>query len=113
MPDRLQDLQQQRARLLEVLKWLEQEIMNESRSGGARPEPAAKPGLTAASVLRPASPMPADDEAAAEEILAQYRDASRSAPENIRTGCITYFALALGLLIAAVVVWYLLTPKRH
>ncbi|HVU18966.1 MAG TPA: hypothetical protein VHD32_18820 [Candidatus Didemnitutus sp.] len=114
MPDRLQELQQQRARLLEVLKWIEQEIIAESaRSGrGASALPSPTLPAVAPRPVRTASRPPGLTEADAELILEQYREESQNAPQSVRTGCFLYFGLALGLLVASVLAWYFLTPKR-
>jgi hypothetical protein len=97
--DRLNELQRQRALLQEHLAWLEREIA--AATGGLITPPVARPA--------PATPPPppasrAHAEAAAEEILSQYKDDTVSTESSVKRGCFLYFFLAfllVGLGVAA------------
>lgn len=98
MPDRLAELQRQRALLQEHLAWLDREIAAETGSKPARPFAAEKPAIISATVSRSSST------ADVEEIMARYASEPTSLKENVRKGCFLYFALAfvaLGLALAA------------
>jgi len=113
VPERLSELQRQRALVQAHLAWLDGEIA--AASGRALPPgsgsradaalPTAAPGPAPA----PASPLPgADATADAEALLRQYGSDPASATAEVRRGCWVAFAgafLALGLF---VLLWYLL-----
>ena len=100
MSERLQQLQRQRRLLEEHLAWLDREILRET---GAAPSssPAAEP--TAA---LPAGPdhvsANAEVELEATSILAEYEQDPRSLQGDVKRGCLTAFAIAMGTLILAV-----------
>ena len=102
MSDRLDDLQRQRALAQEQLARLERELARES---GAVPPPAAVP------VVIPPTAGPAQAEAEAEAMLAQYRNDPAVLQGNVKRGCILYFIAALGLLILGLLAFYFLSPR--
>ncbi|HEY4301380.1 MAG TPA: hypothetical protein VGM73_10925 [Candidatus Didemnitutus sp.] len=114
MPNRLEELRKQRARLLEVLSWIEGQIIAESSAGG-RPagEPVAPSTRVASDPFAPIVPSPGPAEHEADIILEQYRDETKNLTESVRSGCFLYFALAMALLLAGVAVWYWLTVRRR
>lgn len=113
MSDRLAELQRQRALVQEHLAWLDREIAATGK-GLERPAPAATP-LTA--TAQPATPAavatkPEPSEAKIDELLAQYRSAPGAVRQDVRKGCLLYFALALVVLAASVAILYFaLGPK--
>lgn len=110
VPDRLQDLQRQRALVQEQLAWLDREIaaIQKNKVSVLPPEPAAV-------MIAPTSPKSppirfgdaSAAERAAEEILAQYQQESQSLQKTVKRGCFLYFFAALGLLVLGVFVLYL------
>lgn len=111
VPDRLQDLQRQRALVQEQLAWLDREIA----AIQAKPIPVLPP--EPAAVVMPltsakSAPINFGDaaaaERAAEEILAQYQQESQSLQKTVKRGCMLYFFAALGLLVLGIFVLYLI-----
>ena len=114
MPDRLTELQRQRALAQEQVAWLDREIARET--GQALPA-AFTPERGPAATPRPATAVrvAADAEArAAEEILAQYQQPGPSMEKDVKRGCYLYFFLALGLLgLFAVGAYFLYINSRR
>ena len=105
MSDRLQDLQRQRALVQEQLAWLDREIaaLQGPAAPTSTPTTYAKPVPPVAPRYTPPSPADAAAaERAAEEILAQYQQESKSLQTTVRRGCFLYFFIAMGLFIAGV-----------
>ncbi|MBL9214921.1 MAG: hypothetical protein JNG83_05550 [Opitutaceae bacterium] len=109
MSERLKDLQRQRALAQEQVDWFDRQIAAET--GAATPPAAAAPAGP-----QPAAPASApaahDAEAAADRIMAQYREQSKSKPADIKRGCILYFVFGLGLLGIAFATVYILYTRR-
>lgn len=114
--DRLAELLRQRALILEHLAWLDREIQHAS---GAKPAslPALQPPAVAtalvAAALKAKSSAPADEPpvvaGAADAILAEYRVPPSTLKNDIRKGCLLYFAAALGLVALIVAaLWFVL-----
>lgn len=106
MADRLEELRRQRALLQQHLDWLDAEI--------AQVEPGAKPPESPRVSLAPAPaaplgrPLPAD----AEAILSQYRSDPGHVRQDVRKGCLLYFAGAMLLLGLGVAGLYLLLRRE-
>jgi hypothetical protein len=118
MPDRLKELQRQRALAQEQLAWFDREIAAASAqmqpaAGSASAVPAREfstPPAVPQSGSNTATVLVGDPEAAAETILAQYREQAKQTPANIKRGCYLYLLLALGLLgIGFAVAYFLYT----
>lgn len=129
MPDRLAELQRQRALLQEHLDWLDRELALERQKAGVVPSapipapvavtaptapPAPLPGIAAAVPLPAAAslapqtalPNPAVD-AQAEAVLEKYRVGPDTLKHDVRKGCFLYFIAGfvfLGAIIAAL--WF-------
>jgi len=114
MADRLAELLRQRALLQEHLAWLDSEIDRTAEPAPKAGSMAATPPLTASSTppsvtaVSRLSPGAVTHEAAppaqAEEIFAQYQAAPDSLKTDVRKGCLIYFAVAFGLLIAGIAI---------
>jgi hypothetical protein len=101
--DRLNELNRQRALLQEQLAWLDREIATEKmRSSLAEPQrslhqepapPVASPPVSAATTD-------------ADSILAQYRSDPTSLKNDVRKGCLLYFAIASALVGLIVILLY-------
>jgi hypothetical protein len=119
MPDRLSELVRQRALVLEHLAWLDREIASATASGAASPlAPTPPPGIATANlplvettrVPAPATggaPVASATSGAAvpepEIILDQYRVAPATVKQDVRKGCLLYFAgafVVLGIIVA-------------
>ena len=115
MPDRLKELQHQRALVQQQLDWLDREIIAvRVAAQGETPRPALTLRPPAPPVAEPRE-IVADDTAvkvAAEEIMAHYQQESQSLHGNIKRGCFIYFFAALALVALGVVVLYLLRTKN-
>jgi hypothetical protein len=132
MADRLSELARQRALLSEHLAWLDREIADETvkRLVPTQPSipstpapvsnaatPAAQP-VTPAPVAPPTSfsaanvvlPSPTTDDGS--EILDQYRVTSTSVKQDVRKGCLLYFAAAFVLLGLVVAILYFTIGTR-
>jgi hypothetical protein len=109
MPDRLAELRRQRALVQEHLAWLDREI-----AAAAPPAPPAAPMPPApASGAAPAAPPPpAAGAADVDEIVAHYRSAPGAVREDVRKGCLLYFALALAVFAAGVAILYFTIGPR-
>ena len=108
MSERLNDLQRQRALILEQLAWLDQEI-----AAAAGEPPQAKKALT--TVAPPAAPAfaPAAAEREADAIIAEFRADSHNPVQSARRGCFLFFGLALLFLGLGVFGFYLYYRSRH
>lgn len=127
MSDRLAELRRQRALIQEHLAWLEREIGAAEKGVGATPlatpisasiplkiepvsvEPRPTPALTAPQALptlvRPSAVPKAE---ARDATLGQYRVSSAAVKDDVRKGCLMYFAGALVLLTLAVAaLWFI------
>ena len=113
MSDRSDELRRQRDLLREHLAWIEREIAAESQRSETAPILEA-PKEEAPVFERPLDvPPPPVDDREAEEILSEYRAQGASLAKQTRRGCLLYFVLAMGLLIAALFAFYLVTRARH
>jgi anti-sigma factor RsiW len=133
-PDRLQELLQQRALLLQHLAWLDREIAAASGTPVApAPAPVAPPAPSApprspvslpgpgyvasqgAAVLARTAPAPAAPAGeivpGADEILEQYRVAPQSLQSDVKKGCLLYFFGAFALLALAILAFYYLNHR--
>jgi len=108
MSERLNDLQRQRALILEQLAWLDREI-----AAAAGEPPQAKKAST--STAPPAAPAfaPAAAEREAEAIIAEFGAGSHNPVESARRGCFIIFGLALLLLGLGIYGFYLYYRGRH
>jgi hypothetical protein len=134
-PDRLAELQRQRALLQEHLAWLEREIAAEMRgSPAASPaSPSSSTGLPAQSfanlgtlptssvVATPASASlaaatgvsgPAAITSVVDPTLEVYRQDTASLKSDLRRGCLLYFGIAFALFAIAVTAFYFLYSRR-
>lgn len=100
MSDRLAELRRQRQLMQEHLAWLDREIATET--GKAAPAAATPAG--------PAPVPPAETDADA--LIAQYSASPESLHQDVRKGCLLYFALASVALIALVAVLYFTITSR-
>lgn len=130
MSDRLSELRRQRALIEEHLAWLDREIAAESpqsadepsRESRAQPAPSGTvPQAQSASGAPQSVPLvpagvknrnptsPGNTPAnalAAEALLDEYRTAPDTLRQDVRKGCLVYFALAFLVLFAAVgILW--------
>jgi len=116
MPDRLAELQRQRALVAEHLAWLDREIATASPTAEASSVPTANPLdpaaiLAAASAAKtapektPETTSECDDEIAAKHLPPERQTADIQ--QDVRRGCLLYFALAALLVIGlcALLVW--------
>ena len=104
MTPRMEKLQRQRALLQEHLRWLESEIAAEASNVPARP--AGTAGI-AAEVASPPSPSPVPSEAeTSAPAPADLPEADvRGIHNEVRSGCLLYFAIAfvgMGLLVGII-----------
>lgn len=107
-PDRLAELQRQRALVQQHLAQLDREIAAESAAAALYTDiPAPTPAVAP---LPPLAPTPIAD-ADAEAILNQYRSEEISLKTDVRKGCMLYAAVGLALMIISVFGLYFLL--RH
>jgi hypothetical protein len=114
VPDRLKELQQQRALVQEQLAWLDREIaaIRGKAETGSSPTPGPiKPASTPRAALPTRAPDQTAETFSAEEIIAQYQNEAQSLHGNVKRGCFLYFFLALGLLGLGVLALYLFRTK--
>lgn len=117
MSDRLADLQRQRAIAQEQVAWFDREIAKETgRTTPSAPTPAA-PVMRAATAATPVIPRPttaAADEAAAQEIIAQYQNghSPQSAAKDMKRGCYLAFFFALGAVALIFLTAYFIYTRR-
>lgn len=132
MSDRLAELVRQRALVQEHLAWLNREIAAAAEAAKPAPVPdgpttagspaseATTPSPSIPTATRPAGAAPvlpvAPPAAAAvdpDEIIARYQVAPTAMKQDLRKGCLLYFAGAFILLGLIITILYLtLTPKR-
>lgn len=124
MSDRLAELVRQRALVEEHLAWLDRQIADAAPAAKPRPAsdipvvtttvvPADAPPLRAQSVEASsvhAFPAAPDD---ADAIMAKYRIPSSALKDDVRKGCLLYFAAAFVVLGLGVMLLYLLVSNRH
>jgi hypothetical protein len=127
MPDRLEELRRQRALVQQHLDWLDREIAAEAEktdqeTAGARiatlgaaavPKTFSPPSASAITATTPAAhavtPAAGPD---ADTILEKYRVAPTALHNDVRKGCLLYFAVALALFFAGVIILYFVL-SRH
>jgi hypothetical protein len=102
MSDRLRELRRQRALVQEQLAWLDQEIAKASSE--EKSFPSSVPPVVSVPVQTQAM-------ASADAIIDEYRVAPEVVKSDVRKGCLLYFALGLGLIVAGVIGLYL--ALRH
>jgi hypothetical protein len=104
-PDRLAELQRQRALIQQHLAWLDREIAAAERRPIAAPSdaPQALPSPAVPSAL-PAGrdATTAELEAEAEAVMAEYRLSSTDVQRDVRRGCFIYAAAGFLLFVAVV-----------
>ncbi|MBE2214090.1 MAG: hypothetical protein IAE82_09485 [Opitutaceae bacterium] len=105
MTSRMEKLQRQRALLQEHLRWIESEIAAEASNIPSRPAGAP----TVVDVAPPAPPTPPADAAGAPAIVpADLPEADvRGIHNEVRSGCLLYFAIAfVGMaLLVGIIYW--------
>ena len=117
MADRIAELARQRALLSEHLAWLDREIADETvkRLIPKAPDPAAAnmaavvPPPPPAQISEPtvgAAPPLTTTAPAAAEILDQFRVEPSAVKQDVRKGCLLYFAAAFVLLGVVVAILY-------
>ncbi len=116
MPDspRLAELRRQRALLREHAAWLDAEIAREeAASAGGFPSTNVAASFAPTSAVPAVSPAVVDvtignekSGADAEAIMEEYRTPTTDLQRDVRTGCFLYFAAALLILGAVVVILY-------
>ena len=114
MSDRLKELQRQRALIAEQLAWVDREIAAVSSTVAAsEPAPLAveRPAFAPISSPVQVSGDQAALDAAAEEILAQYKKEGPTPEGSVKRGCFLYFFIALALLGAGVFALYLFRSR--
>ncbi|MEO5957921.1 MAG: hypothetical protein ABIZ49_12405 [Opitutaceae bacterium] len=105
MPDRLAELRRQRALVQDHLAWLDREIAATSAVRPSDPSPA--PLRPVASTAMPITAnAPTENPAEAETILEQYRVPATMMKQDVRKGCLLYFAGALALLALGVAILF-------
>jgi len=117
--DRRTELQRQRSLILERLARLDRELAAlEAKTPAPIPVAALPPAERedAASPSIPAAPRATSTDAsaaeiAADEIIERYRKENPPQPNDVKRGCIIYFAAALGLLVLVVFAWYLIKTR--
>ena len=124
MSDRLADLRRQRALVIEQLTWLDREIQREAShpTSPAAPDSAA-PDLAALS-LAIGAPVRSDQTAQPATLTAKSTTPTGAAPfadydvnpvsvrQDVKKGCLIYFAAAFGLIGALLVLAYFTLGKR-
>ena len=106
MSDRLNDLQRQRALILEQLAWLDREI-------AAAANPSAAPQSASAPAASPRKPASVAVDHEAEAIIAKFGSDPHDAIKTARKGCLVFFGLALLLLGLGLYGFYLYSRSRH
>lgn len=118
MSERLTELQRQRALIQNHLSWLDREI---AAAQGlpippqTSPIPNATPALShiAAPVTAPiAKAVETTDEVEAERIIGRFQQDPNTLKTNTRRGCLTAFALALGLMALVTFIAYWLYARH-
>jgi len=109
MPDRLPELQRQRALLQDHLAWLDREIAAAQGKLVPMPPAASQPAPAKA----PAAPLhSATSEAAAEIIISQYQKDPGSVKTDTKRGCLTIFGYAMGVLALTAFISYWLYARH-
>lgn len=110
MPDRLAELQRQRALVQQHLAWLDREIASASSVPDAPTASSSAPAPTpSAPGPAPTPPAPTDPTA----LLEQYRASATDPKTDVRKGCLLYFLAAfamLGVMIAGFAFYF---ASRH
>jgi hypothetical protein len=117
MSDRLSELRRQRTLAQEQLAWFDREIAREAESATPKPVGGVAPSATAAAPsAAPAAATPAAATPAAipipDAILDEYRVPSDALQQNVKKGCLLYFALAFVVLGLFLVALYFLTGRH-
>ncbi|HET7535858.1 MAG TPA: hypothetical protein VFJ90_05345, partial [Candidatus Didemnitutus sp.] len=123
MSDRLNELQRQRALIQEHLAWLDRQIAAEAGRQPTAPSisssptvpvaPAASAAPSGDTLVGTISRLSASPFTEAEKIMAQYRAEPNSTKNDVRKGCIIYFALASLVVILTVVAVYFWSKSKH
>jgi hypothetical protein len=100
--DRANELRRQRDLLRDNLAWIEKEIAAEEGRANAA-SPGVPPPLVPPASFSVDAPDAARD---AEAILSEYRTAPVSISSQTKLGCISYFAVAMVLIVGAFVAYY-------
>ncbi|MBL9210584.1 MAG: hypothetical protein JNL92_08935 [Opitutaceae bacterium] len=114
MSDRLAELVRQRALVQEHLAWLNREIAAAAESSKSAAGSAPAPLLPAA--VNTAPPATASIEAKSadpDEIIARYQATPANVKQDVRKGCLLYFAAAFLLLGLVVTVLYFTLSQGH
>lgn len=118
MSERLTELQRQRALIQNHLSWLDREI---AAAQGlpippqASPIPNATPALshiTAPITAPTAKALETTDEVEAERIIGRFQQDPNTLKTDTRRGCLTAFALALGLMALVTFIAYWLYARH-
>lgn len=130
MSDRLAELVRQRALVQEHLAWLNREIAAAAEAAKSTPAPggptagrspvpeAASPSSSLPADIRPAAPLASPPIAATaravdpDEIIARYQVAPTAVKQDVRKGCLLYFAGAFVLLGLVLTILYLTIGRR-
>lgn len=107
MSDRSDELRRQRDLLREHLAWLEKEIAaHEGVAPADFPPRQSQPRFNVTA---------SDADRDAEAILAEFRRSAPAIESQAKRGCILYFAIAIGLLLAATLgfAYYFYARSRH
>ena len=118
MSDRIAELRRQRAMVAEQLAWLDREIAGAEKNAptppaapASAPAPVAIPVITT-TVAAPVLPLAPEVAAQADAILEEYRVQPDSLRTDVKKGCFLYFAAAMGLLGAVVMMLYFALKKN-
>jgi hypothetical protein len=127
MPDRLEELRRQRGLVQQHLDWLDREIIAETEKidqakAGARiaavvatavPKTSSPPATASAiPTATPARPLAPEATADPDAIIDKYRVAPTALHNDVRKGCLLYFAAALALFIGGVIILYFVLSRR-
>lgn len=128
MSDRLAELVRQRALVQEHLAWLNREIAAAAEAAKSAPAGPTAARSAAPEATSPSPPLPADIQPAVplsappiaatasavdpDEIIARYQVAPTAVKQDVRKGCLLYFAGAFVLLGLVVTILYLTIGRR-
>jgi len=118
MSDRLAALRRQRTLVQQHLDWLDGEIasaqMGEGPAGAQPATPAATSGsLQAVAPLTPVDQgNPVRNDVVSEQILEEYRVPAESLQQDVRKGCLLYFAAGLAVFALGIVALYFLVQRE-
>jgi len=118
MSDRLNELRRQRILIQEQLTFVDREIAAEIGRMPDPPPPASLSTLPQAPVAAAPAPSPipsamrTNPGLVAEEILAHYQPRGGNMAQDVKRGCIIYFAVGMCLLVIGVAGAYLIYSRR-